>query len=56
MLFIKIVGYEVNLAKWPKGTFITNTYSSYNSGEIIVRLGHYELEVCKVIPTEEKKI
>lgn len=56
MLFIRIIAYEIHFAKWPKGTFITKTYSSFNTDEVTLRLGHYELEICRTITKNERNL
>ena len=56
MLFLKIIGYEIHFAKWPKGTFITKTFGSFNTDEVILRLGHYELEVCRAVTKNESNL
>ncbi len=54
MLFIKIIGYEVHLAKWPKGTFISTRFFRFSKDEVIIRLGLFELEINKQIVEKGK--
>ena len=47
-MLIKFAGYDVHMCKWPAGTFTTNSFFKFTLKETVLRVGLYEIEVCKI--------
>ena len=47
-MLIKFAGYDVHMCKWPAGTFTSNSFFKFTLKETVLRVGLYEIEVCKL--------